>query len=161
MNSWESAVPNPNSALPNAYGCTSWKNRVAPLAGGRAVPRRYRNRRIGEFLKELELSEGRGTGISKIVHALLANGSPTPAFETDENRTSLLVRLPLRLNSSHEIEIIESPYVGGVLTPHVERLPEVNSNQMEGKDVSATGEGGSTWGVIWFLAAFCAAIFSS
>jgi len=29
------------------------------------VSRRYRNRRIGEFLKELNLTEGRSTGIPK------------------------------------------------------------------------------------------------
>lgn len=40
--------------------------RLAQLRAGRAVPRRYRNRRIGEFLKELELTEGRSTGVPKI-----------------------------------------------------------------------------------------------
>ncbi|MEY2882022.1 MAG: hypothetical protein RLZZ15_4402 [Verrucomicrobiota bacterium] len=66
------------------------------LRAGRAVARRYRNRRIGEFLKELELSEGRGTGIPKILESMRANGSPEPAFDTDATRASLLVRLPLR-----------------------------------------------------------------
>jgi len=66
------------------------------LRAGRAVARRYRNRRIGEFLKELELSEGRGTGIPKILRAMADNGSPEPQFETDDQRTSFLVRLPLR-----------------------------------------------------------------
>ena len=46
--------------------------------------RRYRNRRIGEFLKELHLTEGRNTGFTKILDALKANGSPLPEFETDE-----------------------------------------------------------------------------
>ena len=67
------------------------------LRAGRGVARRYRNRRIGEFLKELELSEGRGTGIPKILESMRANGSPEPQFETDEHRPSFLVRLPLRL----------------------------------------------------------------
>ena len=69
---------------------------MADLRAGRAVARRYRNRRIGEFLKELELSEGRGTGIPKILRAMSDNGSPEPTFETDDQRTSFLVRLPLR-----------------------------------------------------------------
>lgn len=69
---------------------------MADLRVGRAVARRYRNRRIGEFLKELELSEGRGTGIPKILRAMSDNGSPEPTFETDDQRTSFLVRLPLR-----------------------------------------------------------------
>ena len=46
--------------------------------------RRYRNRRIGDFLKELHLTEGRNTGFRKILHAIKANGSPLPEFETDE-----------------------------------------------------------------------------
>jgi ATP-dependent DNA helicase RecG len=66
------------------------------LRQGRAVARRYRNRRIGEFLKELDLSEARGTGIPKILRAMRDNGSPEPQFETNEERTHFLVRLPLR-----------------------------------------------------------------
>ena len=58
------------------------------LAAGRAVSRRYRNRRIGEFLKELDLTEGRSTGISKIVKVMVDNGSPSPEFETNEHRSS-------------------------------------------------------------------------
>ena len=46
--------------------------------------RRYRNRRIGEFLKELHLTEGRNTGFKKILNVLKVNGSPLPEFETDE-----------------------------------------------------------------------------
>ena len=53
----------------------------------RAVSRRYRNRRIGEFLKELDLAEGRSTGVPKILRAMHNNGSPAPRFETDDDRT--------------------------------------------------------------------------
>jgi ATP-dependent DNA helicase RecG len=49
--------------------------------------RKYRNRRIGEFLKELHLTEGRATGIPTIIKALVKNGSPNPVFETDDDRT--------------------------------------------------------------------------
>lgn len=66
------------------------------LRAVRAVARRYRNRRIGEFLKELDLTEGRSTGIPKILEAMANNGSDTPSFETDPDRTSFLVRLPVR-----------------------------------------------------------------
>jgi ATP-dependent DNA helicase RecG len=41
----------------------------------RVVVRNYRNRRIGDFLKELELTEGRSTGIPKIRTAMIDNGS--------------------------------------------------------------------------------------
>jgi ATP-dependent DNA helicase RecG len=63
------------------------------LNAKRYVTRRYRNRRIGEFLKELELTEGRGTGIPAMRKALRANGSLPPRFKTDRNRTSFLVEL--------------------------------------------------------------------
>jgi len=57
------------------------------LRAFRVYSRRYRNRRIGEFLKEMHLTEGRNTGFRKIRNALRNNGSPEPLFETDEERT--------------------------------------------------------------------------
>ena len=59
----------------------------------RAVSRRYRNRRVGEFLKELHLTEGRNTGFHKILRALRDNGSPDPVFETDEERSYFLTTI--------------------------------------------------------------------
>lgn len=53
----------------------------------RMVATRYRNRRVGEFLKELHLVEGRNTGIPSILRALESNGSPPPVFETDADRS--------------------------------------------------------------------------
>ena len=43
---------------------------------GQAVSRCYRNRRIGEFLKELDLAEARSTGVPKIFRAMRQNDSP-------------------------------------------------------------------------------------
>jgi len=58
--------------------------------------RRYRNRRVGEFLKELRLTEGRGTGIPTIVKALIDNGSGSPKFDTNEpHRTHFLIEIPI------------------------------------------------------------------
>lgn len=54
---------------------------------------RYRNRRIGDFLKELGLSEGRNTGFPKALAALEANGSQRPVFRMDETRGFLTVRI--------------------------------------------------------------------
>lgn len=62
------------------------------LKSYRVSNRRYRNRRIGDFLKELHLTEGRNTGFKKIVDALEANGSPKPEFETDEARNYFISR---------------------------------------------------------------------
>ena len=53
-----------------------------------------RNRRIGEFLKELKLAEGRLSGLPKIYRAMEANGSPPPTFEFDEQRTFFQATLP-------------------------------------------------------------------
>ena len=66
---------------------------IANLREYRAVSRRYRNRRVGDFLKELPLTEGRNTGIHKMLRALDRNGSPKPLLETDEDRLYFLVTL--------------------------------------------------------------------
>ncbi len=63
------------------------------LKNFRVSNRRYRNRRIGDFLKELHLTEGRNTGFKKILDALEANGSPRPEFETDEAHSYFITRL--------------------------------------------------------------------
>jgi ATP-dependent DNA helicase RecG len=53
-----------------------------------------RNRRIGEFLKELKLAEGRGTGLPKLFRAMQENGSADPMFDFDDARTYFRVTLP-------------------------------------------------------------------
>ena len=58
------------------------------------MSRRYRNRRIGDFLKELKLVEGRNTGIPTILRAMEQNGSEVPIFKTDEERNYFTVVLP-------------------------------------------------------------------
>jgi ATP-dependent DNA helicase RecG len=69
--------------------------RIEALNGDKIMARRYRNRRIGEFLKELDLTEGRCTGIPKIREATERNGSPPPKFSTDDGRTHFLVQFPV------------------------------------------------------------------
>ncbi len=49
--------------------------------------KRYRNRRVGDFLKELHLVEGRNTGVPTMLRACQENGSEPPLFETDEERS--------------------------------------------------------------------------
>lgn len=58
--------------------------------------RRYRNRRLGDFLKELELSEGRATGIPTIQDELRRNGSGEARIETDAERSYFLIEIPCR-----------------------------------------------------------------
>lgn len=57
--------------------------------------RRYRNRRIGDFLKELHLVEGRNTGIPTAIKAIKENGSPLPSLLTDEERSFFSVIIPI------------------------------------------------------------------
>jgi ATP-dependent DNA helicase RecG len=67
----------------------------AMLKKQRVVARDYRNRKIGGFLKELKLTEGRGTGLPIIHKSLEENGSPPPIFETDENNAYFLCIIPI------------------------------------------------------------------
>gem|GEM_PF-2460791 len=46
-------------------------------------------------MKELHLTEGRGTGIPTVIHAMRENGSPLPTFDTDEGRTYFTATLPV------------------------------------------------------------------
>ena len=65
--------------------------------GKRFVSRYYRNRRLGEFLKELDLSEGHSSGIPTIQEELEKNGSPRAEFFTDEDRRAMRIRIPIHL----------------------------------------------------------------
>ena len=57
--------------------------------------RRYRNKRLGEFLKELDLTEGRSTGIPTIQRALAVNGSPAATIETASERLFCIIHIPV------------------------------------------------------------------
>lgn len=94
------------------------------------ISRRYRNRRIGEFLKELEMTEGRGTGIPKMKRAILANGSPEPEFKTDDDRSFFRVEIPI-----HELFQLDAPpqvtpQVTLQVTPQVINLLSVIDSDM-------------------------------
>ena len=67
--------------------------------------RRYRNRRLGEFLKELDLTEGRATGIPTIQKALADNGSPKATIETDEGRTFFLMDIPCHPDFVGDVQV--------------------------------------------------------
>ena len=79
----------------NYPGPAHWID-MSTLAAGKVRARKYRNRRIGEFLKEIDLSEKQSTGISKILRELNQNGSPMPEFETDADRTYMIVTIRIR-----------------------------------------------------------------
>ena len=66
--------------------------------------RRYRNRRLGDFLKELDLTEGRSTGVPTIQTKLAENGSPRAIFETTDDRLTFLVTIPIHEECSDSSE---------------------------------------------------------
>ena len=69
--------------------------KLRDLKAGKLIARRYRNRRIGEFLKEIKLAEAAGTGIPATIAAMQDNGSPFPIFDTDEDRSYFTAILPI------------------------------------------------------------------
>ena len=89
------------------------------------MSRHYRNRRIGEFLKELDLTEGRSTGLPKMFEKMARNGSPKPIFETDEDRTYFLIRLrcqALNCTLSYAFRHLVYKFSLSLDAPHILRL---------------------------------------
>ncbi|MEA1984262.1 MAG: putative DNA binding domain-containing protein [Euryarchaeota archaeon] len=78
--------------------------------------RSYRNRRIGDFFKELHLTEGRNTGFRKIRNAMKSNGSPAPIFRTDDDRSYFLTILPIHPDAILPDDL-EGPVKGPVKGP--------------------------------------------
>lgn len=76
--------------------------------GERFKSKMYRNRRLGEFLKELDLTEGRSTGIPTIQEGLAKNGSPRAIFETDEDRKVLWVTIPIQPDYYKSLDSLDS-----------------------------------------------------
>ena len=89
-------------AYPNRLAITSYPGPVPGIERdhfrtGSMVPTvPARNRRVGEFLKELKLAESRGTGLRKIERAMRANGSAPPRYDFDQDRTYFSVTLPVQ-----------------------------------------------------------------
>lgn len=98
--------------------------------------RRYRNRRVGEFLKELRLTEGRGTGIPTIVKALKDNGSGSPKFDTNEpHRTHFLIEIPIHkdfIKNDNSLTVTKEELKKGVdALAEAVRVTLSNSNEIE------------------------------
>ncbi|WP_257670911.1 ATP-binding protein [Parapedobacter tibetensis] len=82
---------------------------------GPLFSRRYRNRRLGDFLKELDLTEGKATGIPIIKRSLQNNGSPEAEFETDNDRSYFQVILRIHPEFiTQELEGVNGGVNGGV-----------------------------------------------
>ena len=78
-----------------SYGGPDRSIKLDELNRGLAHARRYRNRKLGDFLKELDLTEGKATGIPTIIKEMTANGSPSASFETDDARTYFIATFPV------------------------------------------------------------------
>lgn len=122
--------------------------------------RRYRNRRIGGFLKELELTEGRGTGIPTIIRTLKDNGSPAPLFDTDEPDRRYFVT-EIKIHPDFIIDdatpnegnkgLVENEIggsIGGLIDKEGGSIGGSMENEGETKGVSINNAGGQIGGVI-------------
>jgi ATP-dependent DNA helicase RecG len=105
---YELAEPIEVRILPTSIEIISYNGIVPSLKQadfdkGIVRARRYRNSRIGEFLKELKLTEGKGTGIPTIMQTLSKNGSPKPIFDTNEPERAFFISEFL-IHSSFEMK---------------------------------------------------------
>lgn len=91
----------------NYPGLARWIN-LERFVSGKVKGRKYRNRRIGELFKEIDLSEKKGTGIPKILRELKQNGSPEPEFDMDEDRTYLNAIIRIRDGFERKEKMSES-----------------------------------------------------
>jgi len=105
---------------------------------GRVRARRYRNSRVGEFLKELKLTEGRGTGIPTIINALKANGSPMPKFDTNEpERIHFIVEIPIQeafVNA--ESDQVTDQVTDQVADQVTDQVKDLKNNKLGNKNAS-------------------------
>ena len=86
----------PNSIEIISYSGTDPSLKQSDFDNRKVRNRRYRNPRIGEFLKELELTEGRGTGIPRMERATKRNNSPKIIFDIDDpNHTYFITEIPI------------------------------------------------------------------
>ncbi len=132
--------------FPNRIEILSYPGPVPPLGkdnlmSKKVTARRCRNRRIGDFLKELHLAEGRGTGFPKIRRALEANGSPGPIFETDEERTYFLTTLHIHPESQVSGQVagpVRGPVRGPVELTDIQYkiLLECSTNPLSAKEIT-------------------------
>lgn len=95
--------------------------------------RRYRNRRLGDFLKELDLTEGRSTGVPTIQTKLAENGSPRAIFETTDDRLTFLVTIPIHeyCTESSETDALKGPKSSERITKCSERRKKSSERILE------------------------------
>lgn len=70
----------------------------------------------------MKYTEGRSTGIPKIIRAMKANGSPPAEFEFDEDHTYFMVRLPIHPTALEVAETGSKETETDQVTDQVHRL---------------------------------------
>lgn len=120
--SWDDRNPIEINIYPDRITVYNIEGPLPPLTNDdmqkeHVISRNYRNRRIGDLLKELELTEGRNTGFPKVYREIRKNGSPLPKFETDERNMYFMATLPI-----HQIFLEDDN--ASVVEPVVEQLTE-------------------------------------
>ena len=96
-------------------------------------------RRLGDYLKELQLSEGRATGIPTIQDELRKNGSEPARIETDEGRTYFLIEIPCRDGFENEMDAKYGTINGTInerkaaLIAEIAKQPGIKKNELAGK----------------------------
>jgi ATP-dependent DNA helicase RecG len=63
---------------------------------------------LGDFLKKLDLTEGKATGIPTKRKALEENGSPQAIFDTDEDRSYFHVTVPIHPEFQASTKVFKS-----------------------------------------------------
>jgi ATP-dependent DNA helicase RecG len=91
------------------------------------IAREYRNRKLGDYFKELKLTEGRGTGLPTIYRLMEENGSPAPVFETDDDRSYFLCTIPIHPLAKGNYGQMEGPRRDEGKTHIFNDLREINS----------------------------------
>lgn len=93
------------------------------------------NRRLGDYLQELQLSEGRATGIPTIQDELRKNGSEPARIETDEGRTYFLIEIPCRDGFENEMDA-ENGTINereAALIAEIAKQPGIKKNELAEK----------------------------
>lgn len=97
------------------------------------------NRRLGDYLQELQLSEGRATGIPTIQDELRKNGSEPARIETDEGRTYFLIEIPCREGFENEMDAKNGTINGTInereaaLIAEIAKQPGIKKNELAEK----------------------------
>ena len=81
----------------------------------RVIARDYRNRRIGDYLKELRLSEGRGTGIPTIRTKMREAGCPVPEFIPGKDNSHFLTILKINSEWDQSITLTTTTTIKNVV----------------------------------------------